>query len=136
MKKLAMLNDSINARLCVSVRRVGELRTQSSIPKEVGAVNLTGQVSCSRFGRGSVSARKEYERFLETIQVCAQRYDYTLVSGKQIYRLTGDTNLLAKMSGKTVTLEGRFYQGTTKKHLACFPVQQRSPASVQQRIKL
>ena len=84
--------------------------TQSSMPKDASAVNLTGQVSCSRFGHGSVSARKGMS-VSQTIQVCAQRYDYTLVSGKQIYRLTGDTNLLAKMSGKTVTLEGRFYPG-------------------------
>ena len=84
---------------------------QSSTQAEANAVSITGQVSCSRFGHGSVSARKGMS-VSQTIQYCAQRYDYTLVSGKQIYRLTGDRNLLAKMSGKTVTIAGRLYPGS------------------------
>jgi hypothetical protein len=81
---------------------------QSSVKAEANAISITGQVSCSRFGVGSVSARKGMS-VAQTIQYCVnfQGGDYTLVSGRQIFRLSGDTNLLAKMSGKTVAVGGR-----------------------------
>ena len=83
---------------------------QSSSQAGSKDVTITGQVSCSRFGGGSVSARKGMS-IAQTIWYCAtfQNGDYTLVSGKQIFRLTGDGNLLAKMAGKTVTVTGRLY---------------------------
>jgi hypothetical protein len=51
----------------------------------------------------------------QTIQYCAnfQGGDYTLVSGNRIYRLTGDTKQLAKMSGQTVAVAGRMVPETT-----------------------
>jgi hypothetical protein len=81
---------------------------QSSVQAETNAVSITGKVSCSRFGRGSVTARKGMS-VAQTIQYCAnfQGGDYTLVSGNRIYRLTGDTKQLAKMSGQTVEVAGR-----------------------------
>jgi hypothetical protein len=80
---------------------------QSSVQAEANAVSITGKVSCSRFGIGSITARKGMS-IAQTIQYCVvfQHGVYTLVSGKQIYRLTGDTNLLAKLSGQTVAVAG------------------------------
>jgi hypothetical protein len=82
--------------------------SQSSAKADKNGVNITGQVSCSRFGRGSVTARKGMS-VAQTIQYCVtfQGADYTLVSGNRIYRLTGDKNMLAKMSGQTVTVAGQ-----------------------------
>lgn len=82
--------------------------SQSQAKADPNAVNITGQVSCSRFGRGAVTARKGMS-VAQTIQYCVtfQGADYTLVSGNRIYRLTGDKNMLAKMSGQTVTVAGR-----------------------------
>jgi hypothetical protein len=80
---------------------------QSSVQADSNAVSITGRVSCSRFGMGSISARKGMS-VAQTIQYCVnfQGGVYTLVAGKQIFRLTGDTNLLAKMSGQTVAVAG------------------------------
>ena len=79
-----------------------------SVQAEANTVSITGKVSCSRFGRGSVTARKAMS-VAQTIQYCAnfQGGSYTLVSGNRIYRLTGDTKQLAKMSGQTVAVAGR-----------------------------
>jgi hypothetical protein len=84
------------------------IAAQSSVQTEANAVSIKGKVSCTRFGRGSVSARKGMS-VAQTIQYCAnfQGGDYTLVSGNRIYRLTGDRNVLAKMSGQTVEVAGR-----------------------------
>ncbi len=80
---------------------------QSSVKAETNAVSVTGKVSCSRFGTGSITARKGMS-IAQTIWYCAtfQGGQYTLVSGKQIFLLTGDRNLLAKMSGQTVVVAG------------------------------
>jgi len=88
--------------------------SQSSVKADTNAVSITGKVSCSRFGRGSVTARKGMS-VAQTIQYCAnfQGGDYTLVSGNRIYRLTGDTKQLAKMSGQTVAVAGRMVPETT-----------------------
>jgi hypothetical protein len=82
--------------------------SQSGAQAEANGVSVTGHVSCSRFGAGSVTARKGMS-VAQTIQYCVnfQGGDYTLVSGNQIFRLTGDRNVLAKMSGKTVEVAGR-----------------------------
>jgi hypothetical protein len=82
--------------------------SQSQARADASAVNITGQVSCSRFGRGAVTARKGMS-VAQTIQYCVtfQGADYTLVSGNKIYRLSGDKNMLAKVSGQTVTVAGR-----------------------------
>jgi hypothetical protein len=84
------------------------ISAQSSEQTGANAVNVTGRVSCSRFGRGSVTARKGMS-VTQTIWYCAnfQGGQYTLVSGNRIYRLTGDRNVLAKMSGQTVEVAGR-----------------------------
>ena len=81
---------------------------QSSAKVEANAVSITGKVSCSRYGIGSISPRKGMS-VAQTIQYCVnfQGGDYTLVSGNQIYRLAGDSNMLAKMSGQTVAVAGR-----------------------------
>jgi hypothetical protein len=81
---------------------------QSSMQAEANAVSITGRVSCSKFGTGSVSARKGMS-IAQTIQYCVlfQHGVYTLVSGKQIFGLSGDMNALAKMSGQTVAVAGR-----------------------------
>ncbi len=76
-----------------------------SVNSDSGIVTLTGKVSCSRFGTGSVTARKGMS-VAQTIQYCVGRSDYTLVSKNKIYRITGDRNLFAKMSGQTVTVAG------------------------------
>jgi len=81
---------------------------QSSMKADSDSVTITGRVSCSRFGGGSVTARKGMS-VAQTIQYCANTMggQYTIVSGKQIFLLTGDRNVLAKMSGQTVTVAGR-----------------------------
>jgi hypothetical protein len=91
---------------------------QTSVKAEANAVSIKGKVSCSRFGVGSISARKGMS-VAQTIQYCVnfQGGDYTLVSGNRIFRLTGDNNMLAKMSGQTVAVAGRMStdqpEGTT-----------------------
>jgi hypothetical protein len=87
----------------------------SSAKADANSVNITGHVSCARFGTGSVTARKGMS-VAQTIQYCVNfmHSDYTLVSGNRIYRLTGDKNLLAKMSGQTVTVAGRMVPETAE----------------------
>jgi hypothetical protein len=87
---------------------------QSSMKAGANAVNITGHVSCSRFGRGSVTARKGMS-VAQTIQYCANFMsgEYTLVAGNRIYTLTGDKDVLAKMSGKTVTVAGNLLPPST-----------------------
>jgi len=84
------------------------ISAQSSMKADANAVSITGKVSCSRFGRGSVTARKGMS-VAQTIQYCAnfQGGEFTLVSGNKIYKLSGDTKVLAKMSGRTVQVAGR-----------------------------
>ncbi len=81
---------------------------ESSMKADPESVTITGRVICSRFGGGSVTARKGMS-VAQTIQFCANFMggQYTIVSGKQIFLLTGDRNVLAKMSGQTVTVAGR-----------------------------
>jgi hypothetical protein len=84
------------------------ISAQSSMKSDANAVSITGKVSCSKFGLGSVSARKGMS-VAQTIQYCAnfQGGEYTLVAGNKIYKLAGDTKILAKMSGQTVEVAGR-----------------------------
>jgi hypothetical protein len=79
-----------------------------SVKAEANAVSIKGKVSCSRFGVGSITARKGMS-VAQTIQYCVnfQGGDYTLVSGNKIYRLTGDKDQLAKVSGQTVDVAGQ-----------------------------
>jgi hypothetical protein len=81
---------------------------QSSARPDANGVSVTGKVSCTKFGRGTVTARKGMS-VAQTIFYCAtfQGGDYSLVSGNKIYRLTGDKNLLAKMAGQTVNVGGQ-----------------------------
>jgi hypothetical protein len=81
---------------------------QNSMKSDSDSVTITGRVSCSRFGGGSVTPRKGMS-VAQTIQFCAHFMggQYTIVSGKQIFLLTGDDKVLAKMSGQTVTVAGR-----------------------------
>jgi hypothetical protein len=90
------------------------IAAQPSAKNEANAVSITGQVSCSRFGRGSVTARKGMS-VAQTIQYCANSRggEYTLVSGNRIYRLAGDAKELAKMSGKTVSVAGHMVPEST-----------------------
>jgi hypothetical protein len=84
---------------------------QSSVKADANAVSITGKVSCSRFGIGSISTRKGMS-VAQTIQYCVnfQGGMYTLVAGNQIFRLTGDSNQLAKLSGQTVAVAGHLNQ--------------------------
>jgi hypothetical protein len=80
---------------------------QTAERAEANAVNVTGKVSCSKFGTGSITARKGMS-IAQTIWYCAtfQGGQYTLVSGKQIFLLTGDRNQLAKVAGQSVVVAG------------------------------
>jgi hypothetical protein len=90
------------------------IAAQPSAQSEANAISVSGKVSCSRFGRGSVTARKGMS-VAQTIQYCAnfQGGEYTLVSGNRIYRLAGDTKELAKMSGQTVSVAGHMIPEST-----------------------
>lgn len=81
---------------------------QSAGKSDANAVKITGKVSCARFGRGSITPRKGMS-VSQTIQYCVtfQHSEYTLVAGNQIFLLAGDQKVLAKMSGETVTIDGR-----------------------------
>ena len=90
------------------------IAAQPSAQNDASAISVTGKVSCSRFGRGSVTARKGMS-VAQTIQYCAnfQGGEYTLVSGNRIYRLAGDTQELGKMSGQTVSVAGHMVPEST-----------------------
>jgi hypothetical protein len=89
---------------------------QSQARNEADGVTITGRVSCSRFGTGSVTPHKGMS-VAQTINFCAntnlQGGAYTLVSGNRIYRLIGDSKELAKMSGQTVEVAGRMVPEST-----------------------
>ena len=107
MKKIAIYV-GLFAVLAGPLAPLATTAAQSSVQAETNAVSITGKVSCSRFGIGSISARKGMS-IAQTIWYCAtfQGGEYTLVSGKEIFRLTGDRNLLEKMAGQTVVVAGR-----------------------------
>jgi hypothetical protein len=107
MKKVAIYAGLI-ALLASPLAAPASTASQSSQNANGNAVTVTGRVSCARFGTGSVSPRKGMS-VAQTIQYCVvfQHSEYTLVAGKQIYKLSGDGNLLAKMSGQTVTVAGQ-----------------------------
>ena len=110
MKKVAIYAGLL-AVLAGPFAALSTTAAQSSVQAEANGVSITGKVSCSRFGTGSITARKGMS-IAQTIYYCAtfQGGQYTLVSGKQIFRLTGDKNLLAKMSGQTVVVGGHVSQ--------------------------
>ena len=110
MKKVAIYAGLL-AVLAVPLAALSTTAAQSSVQAEANGVSITGKVSCSRFGTGSITAHKGMS-IAQTIYYCAtfQGGQYTLVSGKQIFRLTGDKNLLAKMSGQTVVVGGHVSQ--------------------------
>ena len=110
MKKVAMYA-GLFAILVSPLAVPATTAAQSSVNAEANAVSVTGKVSCSRFGTGSITARKGMS-IAQTIWYCAtfQGGQYTLVSGKQIFRLSGDKNLLAKMSGQAVVVGGHVSQ--------------------------
>jgi hypothetical protein len=89
---------------------------QSKAGTEADGVTITGRVSCSRFGRGSVTPHKGMS-VAQTINFCAntnlQGGVYTLVAGNRIYRLIGDSKELAKLSGQTVEVAGRLVPEST-----------------------
>src|SRR5580704_9972251 len=103
MKKAAIYA-GLFAMLVSPLAALASTASQSSQNSNGNAVTVTGRVSCAKYGTGSVSARKGMS-VAQTIQYCVvfQHSEYTLVTGKQIYKLTGDGNMLAKMSGQTVT---------------------------------
>ncbi len=71
-----------------------------------GTVNLTGRVSCSKFG-AAVPYQKGFTQSMAIQQCISQGYSYVLVVGKQVYPLVGDSKQLAKMAGTNVTVAGR-----------------------------
>jgi hypothetical protein len=93
--------------ICGGIVAALPVAAQSSRNAEVAPVSITGKVSCTKFGRGSVTARKGMS-VAQTISYCVtfQGGDYTVVSGNKIYRLDGDKNTLAKLAGQTVTVGG------------------------------
>lgn len=86
----------------------------SSAKADANNVNITGHVSCAKFGTGSVTARKGMS-VAQTIQYCVNfmHSDYTLVSGNRVYRLAGNKDLLAKVSGQSVTVAGHMVPEST-----------------------
>jgi hypothetical protein len=110
MKKVAIYA-GLFAVLASPFAALATTAAQSSTKSDANAVTITGKVSCSKFGTGSITARKGMS-VAQTIYYCAtfQGGQYTLVSGKQIFRLAGDKNLLAKMSGQTVVVAGHVSQ--------------------------
>ena len=110
MKKIAIYAGLL-AFLASPLGALATTAAQSSRNSDGGAVTITGHVSCARFGRGAVSARKGMS-VAQTIQYCVnfQHSEYTLVAGNQIFRLTGNNDVLAKMSGQTVTVAGKLSQ--------------------------
>jgi hypothetical protein len=107
MKKVAIYA-GLFAVLSIPIAALATPAAQSTMKSDSDSVTITGRVSCSRFGGGSVTARKGMS-VAQTIQFCAHFMGgrYTIVSGKQIFLLTGDEKVLAKMSGQTVTVAGR-----------------------------
>jgi hypothetical protein len=106
MKKIAIYA-GLFALLASPLIPLATTAAQSSVQAEANTVTITGKVSCSRFGIGSITPRKGMS-IAQTIQYCVvfQHGLYTLVSGKQIYALRGDPNQLAKLSGQTVAVAG------------------------------
>ena len=109
MKKIAFYL-GLFAVVALTFAALNTLAAQSTARADANNVSVKGKVSCSRFGRGDVTPRKGMS-VAQTINYCAnfplQGGEYTLVAGGQVYRLTGDKNLLAKMSGETVTVVGK-----------------------------
>jgi hypothetical protein len=107
MKKLAIYA-GLFAVLASPFAALAAPAAQSSTRSNSDSVTITGRVSCSRFGGGTVTPRKGMS-VAQTIQYCANFMggQYTIVSGNKIFRLTGDKNVLAKMSGQDVTVAGR-----------------------------
>jgi len=108
MKKVAIYAGLL-AMFLTPLAAVATEAAQSAAKSDANAVQITGKVSCARFGRGSITPRKGMS-VSQTIQYCVtfQHSEYTLVAGNQIFRLAGNQNLLAKMSGETVTIDGHF----------------------------
>jgi hypothetical protein len=107
MKKVAIYA-GLFAVLASPLATLAAPAPQSSMKADSDSVTITGRVSCTRFGGGSVTPRKGMS-VTQTIQFCANFMggQYTIVSGKQIFLLSGDRKVLAKMSGQTVTVAGR-----------------------------
>jgi hypothetical protein len=105
--KRAVIYAGLLAALISPLAALTTAAAQSSPNSDTNAVNVSGRVSCSRFGRGSITARKGMS-VAQTIWYCAtfQGGQYTLVSGNRIYALSGDPKQLAKMAGQTVTVAG------------------------------
>jgi hypothetical protein len=110
MKKVAIYA-GLFAVLASPLLPLATTAAQTAAKAEASAVSVTGKVSCSRFGTGSITARKGMS-IAQTIWYCAtfQGGQYTLVSGKQIFLLTGDKNQLAKMAGQSVVVAGHVSQ--------------------------
>ena len=113
MKKLAIYA-GLFAVLATPFAALAAPTAQSSEQPDAGAVNITGRVSCARFGAGTITPRKGMS-VAQTIQYCAnfQGGEYTLITGNRVYRLAGDTKELAKMSGKTVAVAGHMVPAST-----------------------
>jgi hypothetical protein len=104
MKKVAIYA-GLFAVLASPLSALATTTGQSAAKSEANTVTITGTVSCSKF-TGPVVPRKGFS-VAETIRLCvSQGYEYTVVSGKNIYPLTGDKNTLAKLAGETVTVIG------------------------------
>jgi hypothetical protein len=106
MKNIAIYA-GLFAVLAIPYTALATPAAQSSTRTEANAVSIKGRVSCSKFGTGSVTPRKGMS-VAQTIQYCVvfQHGVYTLVSGKQIFGLSGNMNALAKLSGQTVEIAG------------------------------
>jgi hypothetical protein len=82
------------------------MASQAPSQAAAGSVNLTGRVSCSKFG-AAVPHQKGFSQSEAINQCISQGFSYTLVVGKQVYPLSGDNKQLAKLAGATVTVAGR-----------------------------
>jgi hypothetical protein len=93
-----------------------------SAPKS--GVTITGTVTCSKYVNSTPYQKGMTQT--EAIHMCiSQGYSYVIVSGKNVYRLQGDSKQLAKLAGDKVTVVGYFntdepkgpeyaYQGTVQ----------------------
>jgi hypothetical protein len=76
-------------------------------------VKITGTLSCTLFAR-TKPYRKGFTT-AEAVHLCiSQGYGYVVVSGRNIYPIDGDSKLLWKLAGETVSITGHVNEDKAK----------------------